>query len=77
MIELDGEKAIDEIESKNHLNNYDDLVVAYHPQCPHCKTIVEDVKTFAKQVKEKGLALNVIGVNVSKLDGLQIDSLNI
>ena len=38
-------------ENEKHLNEYSDLMIAYHPQCRHCSLIVESVKSFAEQVK--------------------------
>ena len=52
-------------------------MIAYHPQCGHCSTIVDSVKSFAEQVKQKKLEVNVIGVNMSKADREVFDTLKI
>ena len=41
------------------------LVVAYHPQCPHCKTVVPDFKALATELKKKNAAVEVVAVNMS------------
>ena len=48
VIQLDGQEAINELLNDKHLNDYSDLMIAYHPQCRHCSTIVDSVKSFAE-----------------------------
>ena len=70
VISLDGDKALNElIFGKSVLKNgKPDLVVAYHPQCPHCHTMVQDFKKLAQLAKDKNAAVNIVGVNMSKTD---------
>ena len=49
--QLDGESARNELLSIPHLNNLPDLAVAYHPDCPHCQTIVQSVKDLDSLIK--------------------------
>ena len=46
------------------------LLVAYHPDCPHCKEMVQGFKDFAKLVKTKQVPINVQTINMSKSDGV-------
>ena len=67
VINLDGKAAINELLQKSTLNNNKpDLVVAYHPQCPHCHTMVQDFKKLAQLVKAKNAPVNIVAVNMSK-----------
>ena len=40
------------------------LVVAYHPQCPHCKTMVESFTKLAKEASEED-KVKIAAVNMS------------
>ena len=52
-------------------------MIAYHPQCPHCKTIVGEIKHLAKKVKENKLKVNILTLNLSKISWEQVGQLNI
>ena len=41
------------------------LVVAYHPQCPHCHTMVTDFKQLAHELKEKKIPVELAAINMS------------
>jgi thiol-disulfide isomerase/thioredoxin len=47
------------------------LVVAYHPQCPHCKTIVEDIVQLATDVAANKVGATIDAINMSTLDAKQ------
>ena len=67
IIQLEGDKVIQEFNKSNHINGLPDFMIAYHPQCPHCKTIVNLVKAFADKVQALQLKINLIAVNLSKV----------
>ena len=52
-------------------------MIAYHPQCPHCKTIVGEVKSLAKKVKENKMKVNIIALNLSRITWDQVAELKI
>ena len=39
------------------------IVLAYHPQCPHCKKMVPDYKKFAQEAKAKGIEVQAINMS--------------
>ena len=41
------------------------LVVAYHPQCPHCHKMVDDFKKLAQEVKDKKQEVEIASINMS------------
>ena len=41
------------------------LVVAYHPQCPHCHHMVEDFKKLAHEMKEHKQGVELAAINMS------------
>merc|ERR1712086_742510 len=47
------------------------LVVAYHPQCPHCKTIVDDIVQLATDVAANKVGATIDAINMSTLDAKQ------
>lgn len=55
--------------AETYINNHTEFVVAYHPKCPHCHTMVDDFKKLAKIVKDKKLELELVAINMSKTDG--------
>lgn len=44
---------------------YPILVVAYHPQCPHCHTMVADFKQLATEAKKDGTKVEIAAINMS------------
>ena len=52
-------------------------MIAYHPQCPHCKKIVGEVKSLAKKVKENKMKVNIIALNLSRITWDQVAELKI
>ena len=44
---------------------YPVLVVAYHPQCPHCHKMVDDFKKLAHDMKEKKMHVELAAINMS------------
>ena len=53
------------------------MVVAYHPQCPHCHSIVQEYKKFATKVKNDKAPLDVLAINVSKTEPQQEKAMKI
>ena len=47
--------------------------VAYHPQCPHCHSMVEDFIQLAKLVKAEHVPIKITATNMSKTDGKALD----
>merc|ERR1740117_2030087 len=66
--QIDGDQAIQVLTSKTHLNDKTEFVAAYHPQCPHCHTMVADFKKLAQDAKDKNLPLEIVAINMSKTD---------
>ena len=65
--EIDGDDALKILNNKDHEHDY--FVAAYHPQCPHCTTMVDDFKHLAQEVKDKNITnLEVVAINMSKTD---------
>ena len=52
-------------------------MIAYHPECPHCKQIVKFIKLFAKKIEEEKIKINLIAINLSKSTWEQMDQLKI
>ena len=52
IIQLEGENAVKEFKNSSHINSLPDFMIAYHPECPHCKSIVNLIKNFAKRVED-------------------------
>ena len=52
-------------------------MIAYHPECPHCKIIVKDVEQLHEYILSKKIPVNLILINMSKtmkyIDDLKID----
>ena len=67
VVQIDGDDAIKILNNQNHDHDY--FVAAYHPQCPHCTTMVDDFKHLAQEVKDKNITnLEVVAINMSKTD---------
>ena len=41
-------------------------MVAYHPNCPHCHSMMADYIKLAKNIKSNDVQLNVVAINMSK-----------
>ena len=68
---LDGSKAKKTLDDGKNFSP--SLVVAYHPQCPHCSTMVTDYKELAKEAKKQGVKVDIVSVNMSKTEGFEVD----
>merc|ERR1712032_596657 len=66
VMKLDGEAARNELLSKDHLDNLPDFAVAYHPECPHCQTIVQSIEDLNSFINSKHVPVNLITINMSK-----------
>eukprot|EP00355_Strombidium_rassoulzadegani_P003206 CAMPEP_0168611854 /NCGR_PEP_ID=MMETSP0449_2-20121227/2588_1 /TAXON_ID=1082188 /ORGANISM="Strombidium rassoulzadegani, Strain ras09" /LENGTH=163 /DNA_ID=CAMNT_0008652345 /DNA_START=1 /DNA_END=489 /DNA_ORIENTATION=- len=66
VIQIDGEKAIQTLEDDKLALGNPDLVVAYHPQCPHCHTMVHEYTKLSEYVKQHNIPVNVMSINMSK-----------
>ena len=42
------------------------MIVAYHPECPHCQTIVPYVERLNQFIQNKNIPVNLITINMSK-----------
>ena len=67
--EYDGANAVNFL--SNDKFEHPAFVVAYHPQCPHCKTIVEDVVQLATDVAANKVGATIDAINMSTLDAKQ------
>ena len=75
VVEVDGEAAKNKFTASSFAKPT--LMVAYHPQCPHCKTIVNDVTALATDIGQNKVDAEVDGVNMSKLNKNQTLALNV
>ena len=64
---LEGSAATAELIKGEHFHR-PHFVLEYHPQCPHCKTMVGDFKHLAHRVHQQKLDVDIVAVNMSKSD---------
>ena len=69
VVEIDGEQAATKFTGKSFAKPT--LMVAYHPQCPHCKTIVNDVTALATDINMNKVNAEVDAINMSKMNPKQ------
>ena len=72
--EYDGAKAVSFLTSEM---KQPALVIAYHPQCPHCKTIVDDVTQLAADVSANKVGASVDAINMSTLSAQQSEAIQV
>ena len=64
--EMHGSSAVTYVKDKHDLPL---LVLAYHPQCPHCQALIKPFKDFAEKVKDEDKPkVQVVAINMSKTD---------
>ena len=68
-MQIDGEKATQHFASGELFGGKPELLAFYHPQCPHCHTMIEDFVKVADNHKE----VNVVAINMSKSDARALD----
>lgn len=44
-------------------STHQNLLLIYHPQCPHCMKMKDDWITLSNKVSQKKVALNVLSIN--------------
>ncbi len=66
VIKLSGKDAVTELTHTPHKDQRADFAIAYHPQCPHCVSMVDEAKELAKLIKEQNRNVNVVAINMSK-----------
>ena len=67
--QLEGDEILNFLNSKELLDGKPELLAFYHPQCPHCHTMVNDFVKVANDAKD----VNVVAVNMSKSDSKALD----
>ena len=69
--QLDGTAAIKHFQSGELFDGKPELLAFYHPQCPHCHTMINDFVKVANDVQD----VNVVAINMSKSDSraLEVD----
>ena len=75
VIQIDGKEAATKFTGASFAKPT--LMVAYHPQCPHCKTIVNDLTALATDIGQNKVDAEVDGVNMSKMSGDQSKAINV
>ena len=64
--EMHGSRAIVYLKADHKLPL---LVLAYHPQCPHCQALIKPYKRFAEKVGDEDKPkVKVVAINMSKTD---------
>ena len=66
IVRIFGQDAVDELKKVPHMDQKADFVIAYHPECPHCVSMVQEVEQLAKKATEEDLDVNVVTINMSK-----------
>ena len=66
IIRIYGKDAVDELKKAPHMNNKPDLMIAYHPECPHCVQMVQEVNKLAKKTLDDDIDVNIVTINMSK-----------
>ena len=67
VVEIDGDAAAKKFTGNSFAKPT--LMVAYHPQCPHCKTIVQDITALATDINMNKVNAEVDAINMSKMTG--------
>ena len=76
IIKMYGKDAVEEFNKKPHMNGKPDLMIAYHPECPHCVTMKPEVEKLAKKALQDDIDVNIVTINMSK-SMEQIDDLGV
>ena len=71
--ELDGEESLKTLNNKHHFGKNPIFVVAYHPQCPHCKTMVDDYKQLATDFKDAKVTIAAINMSKAHKEQSELD----
>ena len=67
--QLSSSAALKEVNSSKKLNNKSgDLVIIYHPSCPHCHKLISPILNLAKLIHQQNVSINIITVNGSKMN---------
>ena len=68
IIQYSGSQAADAFTSKPLINGQPELMLAYHPQCPHCHSVQGDIIKLSEELKSEDLGASVVAINMSTAD---------
>ena len=71
VIQVEGAEAVDTFKTNELIKGQPELMMAYHPQCPHCHTAAGEILNLADELKEENLGASVVTVNMSKVSPAQ------